>query len=165
MGDVRIRWRGVAKVAAIALVGLLAVRLLPSLLRAPEPPPVAADVGLPKATPVTDVPRPAGTTRATDVPRPARHPRKRRRPSRQRRSRPHKVRDAPAAKAVIGSKRRHRVAARPAHDLQKVTESTPPPAPRYVPPPIPEAAPERLPEPSPAPRSTPGDGSQEFAPH
>jgi hypothetical protein len=161
MGEIRIRWRGVAKVAAIALVGLLAVRLLPTFLRAPEPPPLSADVGLPKAGPVTDVPRPAATARVADVPRPARHPRKQRRRARRRRSRPHKVRDAPAAKAVIGSRQQHRVAARPARDAKRATEPTPPPAPSYVPPTIPEA----IPEPSAPLPSTPGDGSQEFAPH
>jgi hypothetical protein len=189
MAGFRIRWRGVAKVAAIALVGLLAVRLLPGFLRAPEPPPLSADVGLPKAAPVTDVPRPAGTAsttdkpqsartapktdaprptgtaQVTDVPRPTRHPRKQRRRARRRRSRPRKVRDAPAAKAVIGSKRRHRVAGKPARDPKKVARSTPPPAPPYVPPTVPEAIPEPLPEPSAPLPSTPGDGSQEFAPH
>jgi hypothetical protein len=153
MAEVRIRWRGVAKVAAIALVGLLGVRLLPTFLRAPEPPPLSADVGLPKAAPVTDVPRPAAD------------PRKRRQRPHRRRSRPRKVRDAPAAKAVIGSKRRHRVAAEPARDAKSATEPTPPPAPRYVPPSVPEAIPELPPEPSAPLPSTPGDGSQEFAPH
>jgi hypothetical protein len=165
MGEIRIRWRGVAKVAAIALVGLLAVRLPPSFLRAPEPPPLSADVGLPKAAPPTDVPRPTGTAAATDKHRPARHPRQQRQRSRPRRPRPREVRDAPAAKAVIGSKRRRRVAGKPARDPKKVARSTPPPAPSYVPPTVPEAIPEPLPEPSAPLPSTPGDGSQEFAPH
>ena len=52
MAGVRIRWRGVARVAAVVLVALIALRLLPGLLRAPEPPPLGADVGLPRATPV-----------------------------------------------------------------------------------------------------------------
>jgi hypothetical protein len=169
MGGIRIRWRGVAKVAAIAFVGLLAVRLAPGFLRAPEPPPLAADVGLPKAAPVTDVPREGATQPVTDgqgrrtESRPATGPRKRRRRSHPPKSRPHPVRDAPASEAVIGSRHRHRVAAKP--DREKAAESTPPPAPEYVPPVLPEAAPEPLPEPSPPPPATPGDGSQEFAPH
>lgn len=145
----RIRWRGVVRVAAIVFVGLLAARLLPGFLRSPEPPPLAADVGLPKAAPVRDVPRPAGAV--TDVPHP--HPGRHRRPHRPR-SRPHPVPDTPASRAVIGSKHRHRVAAKP-----------PPPAPESAPTVLPEAVPEPPPEPPPAPPSTPGDGSQEFAPH
>ena len=65
---VRIRWRGVARVAAIVVVALLALRLLPGLLRAPEPPPLGADVGLPKAKPARVV------SRAKTVPRPRRPP-------------------------------------------------------------------------------------------
>lgn len=150
MASVRIRWRGVARIAAIVLIGLLALRLLPGLLRAPEPPPLAADVGLPQAKPVTEAPR-------------RRHPRH---PA----TRP--VRDAPAAVAVIGVHHEHRlkktVEARPkptAEPAAPVPESTPPPIPEYVPPAAPEPVPEPLPEPAPAPSSTPGDGSEEFAPH
>ena len=157
MAGVRIRWRGVARVAAILVVGLVAVRLLPGFLRAPEPPPLAADVGLPKATPVTEVPeRPAAD-------RPATRPPKQRRRSHPRKSRARPAQDAPASKAVIGSKRRHRVGrvAKPPSRPEPAPEPSPPPVPEYVPP----AASEPLPEPPPAPSSTPGDGSQEFAPH
>jgi len=155
MAGVRIRWRGVARVAAIIVVGLFVLRLLPGFLRAPEPPPLAADVGLPKATPVTEAPRGRAAKPATDVPerRAADRPRKERR-----RSRPRAVRDAPASTAVIGSKKNH------SHP-KKVVESAPPPVPEYLPPSVPEAVPEPLPQPPPAPPSTPGDGSQEFAPH
>jgi hypothetical protein len=44
MAGVRIRWRGVARAAAVVVVVLLGARLVPELLRAPEPPPLGADV-------------------------------------------------------------------------------------------------------------------------
>lgn len=179
MAGVRIRWRGVAKVAAIALVGLVAARLAPGFLRAPEPPPLGADVGLPQAEVpregaaerATRVPRGAGTKPVTGVPgrraagRAAARPRKHRQRPHPRRSRPRPARDAPASKAVIGSGRRHRVVAKPPSRPEKVVESAPPPTQGYVPPAIPEAVAEPVPEPPPPPPSTPGDGSQEFAPH
>jgi hypothetical protein len=193
MAGVRIRWRGVARVAAIVLVALLAVRLLPGFLRAPEPPPLAANVGLPRAEPVEapggGAARPGSKTLrrgaappVTDVPRrrpspAATHPRKHRRRPRPRRSRPRPVRDAPASEATIGSRRKHRIkqegrphagrdkVSEPGSSPEEVTEPAPPPAPEYVPPAIPEPVPAPLPEPSPEPPSTPGDGSQEFAPH
>jgi hypothetical protein len=156
-------------VAAILVVGLLVLRLLPGFLRAPEPPPLAADVGLPRAKPVTEVPRGEAAKPVTDVSgrraagRAAARPRKHRRRSRQQKSRPRQVSDAPASRAVIGSKRKHRVrqVAKPPSRPEPKPESTPPPVPEYVPP----AVAESVPEPSPAPPSTPGDGSQEFAPH
>src|SRR5882724_1839293 len=101
MGRVRIRWRGVARAAAIVLVGLIALRLLPGFLRAPEPPPLAADVGLPKATPVTEVPRGGAAKPVTDVTgrraadRSPTRPRKERRRPRPLKSRSRPVRDAP----------------------------------------------------------------------
>jgi hypothetical protein len=171
MAGLRIRWRGVARVAAILVVGLLVLRLLPGFLRAPEPPPLAADVGLPQVKPVTEPPRGGAAQPMTDVSgrravgraRAAVRPRKQRRRSRSQKSRPRPVRDAPASRAVIGSKRKHRVrtVAKPPSRPGPKPESTPPPVPEYIPP----VAPEPLPEPSPATSSTPGDGSQEFAPH
>jgi hypothetical protein len=165
MAGVRIRWRGVARVAAILVVGLVALRLLPGFLQAPEPPPLAADVGLPKATPVTEVPRGGAAEPEADVPRrrAVAHPREGRRRSRPQKSHPRPVRDAPASSAVIGSNREHRVrkVAKPPPRSEPKPESTPPPVPEYVPPLIPEP----IPEPASAPSSAPGDGSQEFAPH
>ena len=48
VGTVRIHWQTVGKLAAAAAVALLGLQLLPGLLRAPEPPPLDADVGLPR---------------------------------------------------------------------------------------------------------------------
>jgi hypothetical protein len=187
MAGVRIRWRGVARAAAIVLVGLIALRLLPGLLRAPEPPPLGADVGLPRSRPVTSEP-----TREVAEPKgegeravPAPHKK-----ARQRRPRRHpSVRASaggPASTAVIGSRRRpasqgrrrprdrrprrHRrrsatATPRPPEMAPEAVESTSPAAPEYVPPVPPEASSAPLPEPSSAPSSTPADGSQEFAPH
>ncbi len=161
----RIRWRGVGRAAAIVVVALIGMRLLPDLLRAPEPPPLGADVGLPKAKPAAAsrpvVPEP--TKPGAPAPK---HPSKRR-PT------PVAVPDAPASTARIGTRTRrpkhrrrvpHRVKEKRSPPPEPTPESTPPPAPEYVPPPAAEAAPEPVPEPPPDPPSTPGDGSQEFAP-
>ncbi|MBS1845057.1 MAG: hypothetical protein JST53_11625 [Actinobacteria bacterium] len=172
----RIRWRGVARVAAIAVVGLVALRLVPALLHAPEPPPIPANVGLPRAKPAAREPEPP-----LRVPKP---------PVRPKPTKPHRhpVPDEPAARAKIGTRtrqhRRHRTRDRseprtarhhrltppkPVDSSPNPVEPAPPPAPEYVPPPAaepePEAVPTPLPEAPPAPRSVPGDGSQEFAPH
>ena len=146
---VRIRWRGVARAAAIVGVGLIGLRLVPGLLRAPEPPPLGADVGLPKAGPAASTP-----VRVV-----------RKKPPSVRRRR---VPDAAAATATIGTRSRHRPERRRrAHRRARVepVEPPPPPTPEYVPPPAPEPSPEPLPAPSRVPESTPGDGSEEFAPH
>jgi hypothetical protein len=163
MGAVRIRWRGVARVAAIVLFGLVAVRLLPGLLRAPEPPPLAADVGLPKVAPVVAPVADAAPHTRTRPRRPRRKPH------------PRPVRDAPAASAVIGSHRKPRIerhrehlkrrSHKPLPAAAKAPESPPPPPHEYAPPPAPAPIPEPLPEPEPAPAPTPDDGSEEFAPH
>jgi hypothetical protein len=166
MAGVRIRWRGVARAAAIVVVGLIALRLAPSLLRAPEPPPLGRDVGLPKAKPASK------PVRVVRKPRPKVHRRD--------------VPDAPAAKATIGTRTRHRRKFHQQHPnpsprahervakmkpspapepAPEPVESAPPPAPEYVPPPPPEPVPAPIPKPTPAPASVPGDGSQEFAPH
>jgi hypothetical protein len=153
MAGVRIRWRGVARVAAIVVVGLIALRLLPGLLRAPEPPPLGADVGLPQAKPV----------RVVAKREPRQRPKRHRRKSKPRPTKPRpKVRvvpDRPAAKAVIGARKRHRRPPPPP------AESAPPAVPEYVPPPPPEPPPAPVPEPAPTPPPAPGDGSEEFAPH
>jgi hypothetical protein len=172
MAGVRIRWSGVARVAAVVVVGLIALRLLPGLLRAPEPPPLAADVGLPKAEPVKSEPvraiMPAPTERRRRKPKPRREVPALADP---------KVRiaaDEPASTARIGTgERRHRRPHRqaPAHHAKAVrvsrerVESTAATVPEYVPPAPPEPAPEVLPAPPPRTDSTPGDGSEEFAPH
>jgi hypothetical protein len=175
MAGLRIRWRGVARVAVVVAVGLIGLRLLPGLLRAPEPPPLAADVGLPQARPVTDVPtrgaakaRQAARRRDVKAAGPA--------PAAERHHRPgqKKRRSSPAtaaSTAVIGSRHRRRhhqvKRAHPHHRkaVESDVESNPPPVPEYVPPPPPEPTPEPPPEPTLAPPPAPGDGSEEFAPH
>jgi hypothetical protein len=152
VAGVRIRWRGVARLAAIVVVGLIALRSVPALLHAPVPPPLGRDVGLPKAK-----------SRAS---RPLARPK---RPKPHRRSVP----DAPAATVRIGTGIRHRHKRRRHHKHRipppkptlEPVESAPSPTPAYVPEPAPEPAPAPLPEPPSATRSMPGDGSQEFAPH
>ena len=179
----RIRWRRVARVAAIIVVGLIALRVVPGLLRAPEPPPLGADVGLPKAKTAPAEPVRAVTkepARRRGKAAPSRDVRK----SRRKQPAP-VVTDAPAATAVIGSRQRNRdrrPRGRPPHRRRRgdsapappespaeaasaPVESSPPPAPEYVPPPVAEPSPAPVPEPAPEPPSTPGDGSEEFAPH
>jgi hypothetical protein len=48
MGPIRIRWRSAARIGGFALAGLIVLKLLPGLLEPPDPPPLAADVGLPR---------------------------------------------------------------------------------------------------------------------
>lgn len=68
----RIRWRNVARLAAGAALLVVLAEALPGLLRAPQPPPLPADVGLPAATAFAMRPtpaeadRPASTGRAED---------------------------------------------------------------------------------------------------
>jgi hypothetical protein len=146
MAGVRIRWRGVARVAAAAVVGLIVLSLLPGLLRAPEPPPLGADVGLPraKAARVVTKPEPQG---AQPEPRPRRKV----------------VPDEAASTAEIGTgtRRRRHHKKPPPPPIETPAEIVP----EYAPSPAPEATPEPAYEPPPAPPSTPDDGSQEFAPH
>ncbi len=149
MRGVRIRWRGLAKVAAAACVGLIVINLLPGMLRAPEPPPLGADVGLPKPVAVE---KPAS---------------RRRKPKRSPRSSP--VPDEPASIAKIGTRTRHvRRHPAPSPAVRKPAarrrEPRPETAPEYVQPPAPEPPAEPVYEPPPAAPPTPGDGSQEFAP-
>ncbi|HEX4304609.1 MAG TPA: hypothetical protein VHZ54_01100 [Solirubrobacterales bacterium] len=163
----RIRWRGVARVAAIVAVGLIALSFVPSLLRGPEPPPLGRDVGLPSA-------KPAASRSVHVMHEPS--PRRRGKPRHRKKSRVHHraVPDAPAAAARIGTRthrrREHRSAPpKSSPDLTEPApepvEPAPPAAPEYVPPAAPEPAPTPVPEPPSEPRSVPGDGSQEFAPH
>jgi hypothetical protein len=136
MRGVRIRWRGLARVAAAAVVVLVALNVLPTLLRAPEPPPLGADVGLPRAEPT----------------KPARKPAK-----------PEILPDKPASVARIGSQtKRPRRRRKPPPPAAKPTQE---PVPEYTPPPAPEPVVEPVYEPPPAPPPTVGDGSEEFAPH
>ncbi len=223
MAGMRIRWRGVARVGAIVLIAVIALRLVPGLLRTPEPPPVPADVGLPKAA--------AGTPPSIVPPRAEAKKRARRSVPRRRRgsageSRPASRGEASAASAVIGTRARRRGGHRQAGRVPASTradkrrrpgpapsratrgpkppepapsradrgpkpppaparprrardpkpsqspepspqpiESTPPPTLESPPPPVPAPPPPPLPEPPPAIEPTPGDGSEEFAPH
>ena len=107
------------------------LRLLPGLLRAPEPPPLGADVGLPKAKPVPRC-RVERSGEAESRTRPKSRPRK-------------SVPDAPAATARIGTRDPPSTEAASARTEVEADsrspnrpESTPPPAPEYVPPPAPE---------------------------
>jgi hypothetical protein len=167
MAGVRIRWRGVARAAAIVVVGLIALRLLPGLLRAPEPPPLAADVGLPRAKPAAEAkPMVAVVDREAKAAVVKRRPK----PRRKTHKRAHAVPDEPASTASIGTRKKQRRPPRcrdrphrkaTVSSSPEPVESTSPTAPEYVPPPAPEPSP----EPAPTAPTTPGDGSQEFAPH
>ncbi|MGC1165481.1 MAG: hypothetical protein WA862_05170, partial [Solirubrobacterales bacterium] len=111
----------------VAVAALLAMRLLPALLKPPEPPPLAADVGLPKVaievqperTPQSRAPRSASRER--------KRVERRRAPSRRR------GRLGAAIAAKPKADRREKVAAGPA--------SASGPAPVAVPAPVPEPPP------------------------
>jgi hypothetical protein len=171
MANVRIRWRGVMRVVAIVAVALIALHLLPGLLRAPEPPPLTADVGLPRAKTLTGASRRKARPAATVPPHRATKPSTRLRRGQRTRSRP--VPDAPASTAVIGSRHRPRHGGgspatypAPTAEATPPAESSPSQVPEYVPPPAPpEPGVEPPPEPTPPSSPAPGDGSEEFAPH
>ncbi len=173
MGGVRIRWRQAAKLG-LAGVGLLAaLQLAPALLRAPEPPPLGADVGLP---------RPAQSRGSFVAPRATKEPRDPKRaadqPSRGSFVAPRATKEPrarePLPPGVISSvphphrrahpRRRAKPTRQPAATPPAPIEAAPPPL-QTAPAPLEYApAPAVEPAPSPAPPA-PGDGSEEFAPH
>jgi negative regulator of sigma E activity len=152
MGRVRVQWRSVGQVAAALAVGLAALQVLPELLKPPEAPPLAADVGLPRVP----VPR----EQAVEIGAPRAKPQPKPRPSQ----------GLSAATAVIGTApRRHKPKRRdPSGDLLSHTERKSPDPPPPSPPPAtqpPPYVPPAAPEPAPEPPPPPTDGSVEFAPH
>jgi len=159
----RVRWRSAGRVAAVAAVGLSALQVLPGLLKPPQAPPLAADVGLPRPVPAREP--------AVEIREPEPDPR--------RAAPPRRAHGRSPATAVIGTTPRRRHPKRtpdrgrvdlPSHREKKSTER-PDPAPAapepppYVPAPQPPPAPEFVPVPAPEPAPPPTDGSVEFAPH
>jgi hypothetical protein len=137
MGKVQVRWSVVAKATLVAVIAALALRLLPTLLRPPAPPPLAADVGLPSVEiqPERHEPEPKLE--------PVAPPRKRVPPP-------------------LKPERQHQKR-KPATSPAPLTAPVPVPEP---PPSAPVSAPAPVPVPAPAPEPPPrpGDGSVEFAP-
>lgn len=143
---------------AVALAaGLVALQVLPGLLRPPQAPPLAADVGLPR---VAGAERELVIREAEPKPRPQPKPK------------PLRAHGLSAATAVIGTKPRRRVPKRrPVESLSHTERKSPAPSqpvptpapepPPYAPPPEPEPVPAPAPDPPPP----PSDGSVEFAPH
>jgi hypothetical protein len=126
------------KGAVLAVGALLALQVLPSLLKAPQAPPLAPDVGLP---------REAVATRAS-----AQRPRVRA-PLRQ----PRRPEAPPTVKDMAQAVRTKQEATPP---------PVPPPSPPPVPPAPPEPTPVPPPAPPPPEPAPPAnDGSVEFAPH
>jgi len=144
---VRVRWAGTWKVAAVAVGLLIAVQALPVLMRPPQPPPLAKDVGLPPVMPAAEESPPPNLRFETDAERP-------------------KGTTGMAATGVISStprprqRRERRQIVRPSPAPQPPVSATPPAEPVPYEPPTPPIAPP-APAPPPAP---PGDGSEEFAP-
>ena len=72
VAGIRIRWKALGKGVALAVAGLLALQVLPALLKPPEPPPLGADVGLPRvaveAEPAPRPTAPAGAARTQAAP-------------------------------------------------------------------------------------------------
>lgn len=105
------------KLVAIAVAGLALLQVLPGLLRAPEPPPLAADVGLPRV-------KVAPAAKPTP---PHRHRRKRLLPA--------------LAPGVISSAPRRQRVARPPRTPPPPVPAEPPPAPPPEAPPPPPSEP------------------------
>jgi hypothetical protein len=147
----RVRWSAAGKVAVAIVVGVLALRAVPALVQPPEPPPLAADVGLPRSVVGA---RPERGSRLWRI-----------------------GAQRTAAMAVGGARAvaRPRRDGRPGPDGEMSSSAgrkpgTPiagpgptPPAPGPAPEPLP-VAPAPAPEPAPAP-PPPSDGSEEFSPH
>ena len=151
MTGLRIRWSIAGRVVLIAVIGLLAL----SLLRPPAPPPVPADVGLPKVA-VTQPQREAVRPQAMTDPNLGRVV--------------SGGDDRLRAEASEGRARAHspnrpsaRRSAQPKPSAS--TRRQDPPATAPVPLPEPPPPPVPPPEPPPKPPSPPDDGSMEFAPH
>jgi len=172
VGGLRIRWVTLGKGMALAGVGLLALQVVPSLLRPPKPPPLAGDVGLPRVkvepadveappkaeTPSPTMPKPrrhrhlpksknhpglrGGT--ASSKPTPRRHLRKKKKPKPKQMAAPERSPAAPAPPPPSSP---------PASSPPPTLEPSPAPPPASSPPPPPEPAPSA------------NDGSVEFAPH
>jgi len=145
MGGLRLRWAVIGKAGGAYLLALIAVLVLPGLLRPPAPPPLEPDVGLPRGA-IPALERPA---RARLEARRGPRPRLEAAIGQARRPVSVPVRAAPEP-------RRSRRSSRP-----PAVESAPAPAPAPAPPPPPAVAA----APAPAPPPPPGDGSEEFAPH
>jgi hypothetical protein len=133
-----------AKLLGALGAGALALHALPILLRPPDPPPLGADVGLPRLTTQPHRPHPGtpsefdptGVGSNSEATHPSAHPRRR----------VHAPPSVPAPPPV------------PHASGTPQPVAAPPPAP--APPPV--AA---TPPPAPAPPSSADDGSEEFAPH
>jgi hypothetical protein len=166
---VRIRWSqaGLGLVAAAGI--LMALRVLPSLLTPPAPPPLPADVGLPRveASAARDLDEAAEQSGSEHGSRPLGA-----------RDQPHfgrvvsdggDRRRAEAAEGKAAKRQAHRPGARSSaqHKPSTPTRRQDPPANPPVPTPVPAAEPEPSSEASPpsVPAAPPDDGSMEFAPH
>ncbi len=150
------RWAGATRVAALAIVALLALQALPDLMKPPAPPPLSTDVGLPQAIPEDAEPE----QHRTPVPLRPKFDAVRMKGKRKQKAEGDGA--VGPVRAVISSKPQHRRRRRhpqPPAAAPPVPEPPPAAAPDYSPPPAPAPAP---PPHSPAP---PGDGSEEFAPH
>src|SRR6476659_744087 len=142
----RVRWELVAKGAAVVVAGLVALQLVPALLKPPAPEPLPADVGLSRVAasplelperrpqrPLGRVVSGGGVSRRAEPSEGEAHPAEGSRPSARRRSQP---------KRGTPTRRQDPPAEAPAPD-----------------------APPTEPAPEPPPPAPPDDGSMEFAPH
>jgi len=153
----------VAKVAGLALAGLVAVAVVPGMLRAPEPPPLGRDVGLPRAgdgafrtRAMQKAPKQRG--RGHERP-PRRHHERARRRHRPANRRSNGAFLSPGEKKAPKPERRRPARVEPTPEPAPAPEPAPPPSPEPVaspPPPTPSPPP---------PGPQPEDGSAEFAPH
>src|SRR4051794_21563511 len=135
--SLRIRWSQAGAVILGGALVLLALRVAPSLLRAPEPPPVPADVGLPQLEAAQI--KLASPKQAPARTHPKNVPPQRKRTRHTHRQPKHKSkRSVPTAPPAPPP---------PLEAPEKAASSAPPP----VPPPMPEAPSPPAPAPTPAP--------------
>lgn len=162
MVKLRVRWQSAVRLGALVASGCLALAAGPALFRAPDPPPLARDIGLPRVVRAPDersgAPPFAFNDAIASPPIPGRQPRSRHHdPGTHRHGRPTRK---PAADAAADG-------TPPGSPAPKVSAPplppTPTPAPTYIPA-TPQPPPAASPAPAPAPPPA-GDGSEEFAPH
>jgi len=183
MAKMRVRWQSAARIGGAGLLAAAGLIAGPSLFRAPDPPPLPTDIGLPRGGSQTAAAQGArekaerSNTRRDHRGFPRRPRSAPRRPCHTRQRCRHSSADPRAPSSRSGSRSaggKNRVSRLPhvkggAPDQGSAPAAPPPPIAAPAPPPVSAPpAPALSPPPAPAPAPAappPGDGSEEFAPH
>ncbi len=137
----------------IVVAGLAALQILPGLLKTPEPPPLAADIGLPRVKVVAPIAEHGG---------PAEAPSRGREAIRAATRNPERRGRLAGAAIIAATPARREVTRRASKPAAAAVPPTPAQPAAASPPQAPIAPAESQPAPAPEP---PNDGSVEFAPH